>query len=157
MTQGYIWLLQAFSHHGFERDASENILCSLGCFLKSHSAFSVLWEALILSVLFCRTHSIFLLSIWKCGLISHIRIFLTIFSPSLLSPKFEIIFKVITALCSKSPRLYNSTPSGKSSKIYRKLLGHKYICILNGLLCQRREFLPLSLTVLKQICFKHCG
>lgn len=142
MTQGYIWLLQAFGHRGFERDAPENILCSLGCFLKPHSAFSVLWEALILRVLFCRTHGIFLLSIWKCGLVSHIRFFLTIFSPCLLSPKFEIIFKVITALCSKSPWLYNSTLPGESSKIYRKLLGHKYICILNGLLCQRREVPP---------------
>lgn len=47
MTQ-VIFDFGAFNHHGLERDVPENILCSLGCFLKSHPTFSMLIGGLVL-------------------------------------------------------------------------------------------------------------
>lgn len=119
----------------------ENNLFSSGCSQVPFSCFCVAGGLALLQ----KPH--YLLSLWKVWpCFSHL-VFLTIFSTSVLSPKIELIFKVITT----TPSLLNTAFPGAMTTEWHSFLGvpeahgqlpgQTYICILNSLLCQSRELL----------------
>lgn len=91
MTQ-VIFDFGAFNHHGLERDVPENILCSLGCFLKSHPTFSMLIGGLVLEGSI-RQNPQYLLSMKSGPRFSHLIFCYKFFS-------IVVIPKVITATLS---------------------------------------------------------